>query len=193
MVEIQKKMFVSPVEAFQIVGQESFGSNWNDACINDEDSELRQIALKNLRLALQSGYVQALRHDFDYERPLTAIDAAGEYFKIDLERNCINLSFFAGQPIQARIHVDDLRAFIRNNLDATPAPIIRDETECSRWIVARIRNGERVKPKALLWAEAKREFPNLSERAFNRAREVANEKTGADLHKGGRPKHKPAA
>lgn len=176
------------------MGQESFGSDWSEDCINDEDSELRRVALKNLHLALQSGHVQAFWHDFDHERPLKSIDAAGEFFRIDLERDCINLSFFAGQPIQAGVHADDLREFIRNSLDASPAPTVGAETACRRWIVTRIRNGERVKPTGFLWAEAQREFPRLSQRAFKRARQDAIEETGStDLGKGGRPRNRPAA
>lgn len=187
-------MFVSPVEAFQIVGHESFGSSWSVHCINDEDSEHRSVALANLCLALQSGQVDAFWNRFDYERPLKPIEAAGEFFKIDLERDCINLSFFASEPIQAGIHADDLKAFVRNNLDASLAPTVGDETACRKWIVMRIRNEERVTPTRFLWTEAKRKFPRLSRRAFSRARRAAIIETGrVDISKGGRPRNEPAA
>lgn len=184
-------MFVSPVEAFQVVGQESFGPDWDANCILNNDSELRRVALNNLRLALQSGTVQALWYGDQREHPLTPIEAAGEFFKIDLERDCINLSVFAGEPIRAGIHADDLKAFIRNAIETSPATTVGAETACRRWIVARIRNGERVRPTAFLWDEARREFPRLSERAFKRARRAAMQETGTDLDKGGRPRKTP--
>lgn len=170
------------------MGQESFGPDWDADCAQDKDSELRRVALKNLRLALQSGAVQALWHGDQRGHPLTPIEAAGEFFKIDLERDCINLSAFAGEPIRAGIHTDDLKAFLRNAIDASPATTVGAETACRKWIVARIRNGERVRPTAFLWDEARREFPRLSERAFRRARRASIEETGADLNKGGRPR-----
>jgi hypothetical protein len=187
-------MFVSPVEAFQIAGHESFGSSWNEDYINYEDSEFQRVALNNLRKALESGEVQALWHRFDFEHPLKPIEAAGEFFKIDLDNDCINLSRFAGEPIQARIHVDDLKTFFRNNKDATSGSSVAVETACRRWIVARIKNGEQVSPTAFLWSESKHKFPSLAKRAFVRARKAAVAETGSThLSKGGRPRNETSA
>lgn len=186
--EITKKYFVSPVEAFQIVGRESFGSNWQESCIADKNSEFREIALKNLRLALQSDHVRAFWHDFDYERELTPVDAAGEFFRINLDKNCIHLSFYAGQPIQCGVHAEDLIAFIRAHGELSPATTAKDISECRKWIVARIRNGEKVSPVALLKEEAKTKFPSISDRGFLKARDAAIIETGRiDLNAPGRP------
>lgn len=176
------------------MGRESFGSDWNDECTHDEDSELRRVALKNLRLALQSGTVQAIWYGDRSEHVLTPIEAAGEYFRIDLESDCINLSFFAGEPIRAAIHAEDLKAFIRNNGEVPPVATVGAKTACRKWIVARITNEERVKPKEFLWAEARRQFTRLSRRAFEDARKEAISETGrTDIGKGGRPSTKPSS
>jgi hypothetical protein len=170
------------------VGRETFGSNWQENCTDDPESEQQCIAHNNLHTALESGHVRAFWHDFDHERDLTPIDVAGEFFRINLDQNCIHLSFFAGQPIQCRIHADDLIAFIQAQGELAPPTTIREITECKKWIVARIQNDEKISPVKYLEEEAKKKFPNISGRGFKRAREAAIEETGRnDLREAGRP------
>lgn len=173
------------------MGQESFGPDWDAGCAQDRGSELRRVALKNLRLALQSGTVQALWYGDQREHPLTPIEAAGEYFRIDLTNDRINLSIFAGEPIRAAIHAEDLKAFIRNNGETSPIATVGARTACRKWIIARITNGECVEPKQFLWAEARQQFTRLSRRAFEHARKEAMSETGrTDMGLGGRPSTK---
>lgn len=170
------------------MGRESFGSNWQENCIDDENSELQRVVHNNLQAALESGHVRAFWHDFDHERELTPIDAAGEFFRINLDQNCIHLSYFAGQPIQCRIHSDDLITFIRANGELAPQTKINEITECRKWIVARIQSGEKISPVKFLEEEAKQKFPNISGRGFKRARDAAIDETGrSDLREAGRP------
>mgnify|MGYP001262148768 CR=1 FL=1 len=178
---------MSPVEAFQIVGRESFGPDWHPDCVNDPDSEHRRIALKNLRAALQSGQVNAFWHDFDHERELTPIDAAGEFFRVNLDDNCIHLSFFAGKPIQCGIHADQLATFIRSEGATSTKLTVGAESACFQWLLAMMSGDGDVPKRDVLRQMAGQEFPGLSGAAYDRARRRAIEHSGRqDLSKSGR-------
>lgn len=187
MAEINKTYFVSPIEAFQIVGQESFGPGWISDCIDDPESEQRRIALQNLRLALESGQVGAVWHDFDFEHDLKPADAAGEFFRINLTKNCIHLSFYASKPIECRINADDLRNFIRTEGKLPNKLTMGAEMGCLRWLVSKMQSDQVIPSNKHLWPMAKQQFPNLSHAAYVRARKRAIDQTGRkDLSKSGR-------
>jgi hypothetical protein len=190
-IEIKKTYFVSPVEEFQIVGRESYGPNWKPDCADDPDSAHRHLVLGNLRAALQSGQVSAFWHDFDYERELTPIDAAGEFFRINLAGNCIHLSFSAGKPIQCGIHADQLALFIRSEGARSTKLTIGAENACFQWLLSKMSGDEGISKSDTLWRIAKQEFPALSRAAFLRARKRAIEDAGRpELRRAGRPRTK---
>ena len=153
---------MSPVEAFQIVGRQSFGPNWDPDSVNDADSDQRRIALQNLRAALQSGQVSAFWHDWDYERELTPVDAAGEFFRVNLEDNCIHLSFFAGKPIQCGIHADQLATFIQSEGATSTKLTVGAESACFQWLLAMMSGDGDIPTNETLWQMAQQEFPGLS-------------------------------
>jgi len=186
-IEIKKTYFVSPVEAFQIVGRESFGPNWHPDCADDPDSEHRRIALQNLRVALQSGQVSAFWHDFDHERALTPIEAAGEFFRINLEENCIHLSFFEGKPIQCGIHAGQIAAFVRSEGAKSTKLTIGAENACFQWLLDMMSGDRSIPTNDILWQMAQQKIAGLSRAAFKRARTRAIEHSGRkDLSKSGR-------
>ncbi|MDC1198833.1 hypothetical protein N8071_00455 [bacterium] len=174
-VKIERAYFISPREAFQIVGAESFRSSWDPSCAEDEDSEQRHVALNNLRAALESGRVQAYWHDFDYERPLRPYEAAGEFFQINLKKDCIHLSFFAGKPIQCGISREDLLAFIRSASADSSKFIIGAERACERWLVSRFRSDDKIPKSDVLLDQVRTNFPRLSKAGYLRARKRAIE------------------
>lgn len=190
-VEIKKTFFVSPVEAFQIVGRESFGPDWKADCVDDPESELYRIAMLNLCAALESGQVSAFWHDFDHERELTTIDAAGEFFRINLGENCIHLSFFAGKPIECRIRSDQLVTFIQAGGKSSIKSTSATEAACFRWLLAMMSGQEETPRRDVLRKMAAQKFPALSSAAYMRARKSAIKKSGrVDLRKPGRPRTK---
>lgn len=178
---------MSPVEAFQIVGRESFGPNWHPDCGYDPDSEHRRIALQNLRVALQSGQVSAFWHDFDHERELTPIDAAGEFFRINLDENCIHLSFFGGKPIQCGIHAEQLATYVRSEGAKSTKLTVGAEKACSQWLHEMMSSDQSIPANETLWKIAQQKFCGLSRAAYKRARARAIEQSGRrDLAKSGR-------
>ncbi|QXT39431.1 hypothetical protein [Gymnodinialimonas ceratoperidinii] len=187
MSRITKPEFVDPREAFQIVGNLSFGRAWSEEFVWDEESPLRVDAMANLRLALESGKVRTTYFTGDRQRQLKATDAAAEFFTIELEKNSLWLD--GPGRVDARIHVEDLTAYIRSKVSGGKPSKLSDRSRCRDWIIERINNGEEVKPAAMLKEEARRVFPTLSFRSISDAREEAIVYTGRfDLKVAGRPK-----
>jgi hypothetical protein len=185
-IEIKTTYFVKPRAAFQIVGRESFGDSWRPEAVDEVESELRYAALSNLRAALQSGYVRAIWHDFVKEGWLDPRDAAGEFFNINLRDDCIHLH--DGAPVQCGIHSEDLLRFIQAEGKRSKLTI-GDETGCREWLAARFAEGEAVPTRAVLWAQAKAEYPKLSKAGFDRARAHAARALGRELlRSAGRPR-----
>jgi hypothetical protein len=185
-IEIKTTYFVKPRAAFQIVGQESFGVSWQPEAIDDTESELRRIALANLRAALESGHVRAFLYDFRDEYPLDLREAAGEFFRINLDRDCVHLA--DGVPVECKIHSEDLVRFVRE--EGKPGKLtIGAQTACREWLVRRFSEGRGVPKREFLWAEAKVQFPGLSRAAFDRARAEAADDLGLEqLKSAGRPR-----
>jgi hypothetical protein len=182
-----KSIFVKPREAFQIAGQESFGSSWEPSFIDDPDSPFHQTALRNLRAALESGKVVASYHNFDTEHLLQPYQAAGEFFHINLAKDCIHLA--DGAPQQCKINAEELADFIRSHATGGPRLTAGAVTHCYGWLVEVMQTGERVPPKAALFEQAKSKFPGLSWTGFEGARTRAIEATGRhELRAPGRPK-----
>jgi hypothetical protein len=186
-IEITKEMFVKPREAFQIAGRESFGPSWDPTCVDDEESPLRAIALRNLRAALESRAVEAFCHDFHTQYPLDPQEVAGEFFHINLVRNCVHLS--DGGPVECKIRVDDLIRFVREEGRVSAKLTIGDESAFREWLLTRVRARESIPNRAALWTEAKALFPRLSKASYGRVRaHVAKTPGGGALARPGRPK-----
>jgi hypothetical protein len=186
-IEISTQIFVKPCQALQIVGRECFGQSWREDCIDDEFSTPRDIALRSLRAALQSGEVRAFWHNFDGERQLQPYQAAGEFFRINLKEDCIHLA--DGAPQQCGIHAADLVKFIRVAGRTVPTATVHDERDCERWLLDKMSSGEPMPVRAILWDQAKAQYPMLAYAAFLRARKAARGRAEQDsLPNAGRPK-----
>ena len=62
-----------------------------------------------------------------------------------------------------------------------PLTTVAKQTECKRWLSSEMRaSPDRPRPKSQVLAEAKKRFPNLSKRGFNRAWGDAINETGAE-------------
>lgn len=190
-IKIEKDYFVCPQEAFDIVGQESYGANWDNIIVSQTDSEAYEIVVGNLLAALKSGMVSASWHRFDQPHRLTSIMANGEFFQINLVKDCIHLDAFAGEPIECGINELELREFIRGFAENRTSPTAKAEADCFVYIVKLIETGGQISPIQSLQFLAKRDIPRLSIAAFRRARTKAFKKKGLyHLMKAGRPPRK---
>lgn len=188
----QANPFIGPRQAFEIVGQETFGDKWQPDCIEDPKCTEHRETLTILRNSLRSGDVSAhwttldLRHADD----LRPQDADQEYFRFMLRENLV---FHHGmnEPVQCRIHAQQLRRILRGD-DALPAhPTHRAKQQCFEWLVEMFSDQDReIPPFESLRRQAKKRFGKLSDLAFKEARKRAIDKTGRhDLAKAGRRKN----
>lgn len=134
--EIKEKFFLSPREAVALIGPESFGPDWKPDLPYDDP--IMKAALRNLYAALQSGTVDAYHHDFDgFERPLAPVEAANDFFKIDLKRNCC--FFGPSPPRELKISRAALKAFLEAVRKAQEPEIIDNLEQCTRWLIDRLQ------------------------------------------------------
>ena len=184
--------FIGPREAFEIVGQETFGDEWRSDYIDNPKCTEHRETLAILRNILRSGDVgahwttQNLKHIGD----LRPQDADQEFFRIMLRDDLV---FHQGmnEPVQGRIHAKQLHRILRGD-EALPAnPTHRAKLQCFEWLVEMFSDKEREIPSfALLRQQAKGQIENLSDLAFKEARKMAIERTGRhELAKAGRRKN----
>jgi hypothetical protein len=157
------------------VGQLSY-DDWVDSCAEDKESEHRIGALRNFRKALQSGSVTAFRHRFDgRETLLTPIDAAGEFFEIDLERDGVILSGLPEFLFECRVSAEQLKAFMRKFEPRAAMPSIKAEADFKKWLTSEVNSKREIPARGPLWEWARRRFA-LGKNSYNRVRaEVARE------------------
>ncbi|MFT4095691.1 MAG: hypothetical protein QM651_01120 [Rhodoblastus sp.] len=185
--KIDEKYFLSPLEAIELVGPETYGDEWRQGLpVNDL---MMKGALHNLYTALQSGSVLAVHHCGDgNETPLPPIEAAHEFFKIDLASNaCFPRGY--STPFALKIDRAGLLAYLKRHRPVMGRATLADNSRCRQWLVDLIEAGTELKPNKRLFEDASARFPGLSYRAFLKARARAIEHTRReDLAKGGRPR-----
>ncbi|MBL4626721.1 MAG: hypothetical protein JKY00_01540 [Roseicyclus sp.] len=184
--------FEGPRQAFEVVGREVFRDAWRVDCIEDpKDAEHREV-LAILRNALRSGEVSAHWHSLDLKHSgdLRPQDADQEFFRFILRDDHV---FHHGmnEPVRCKIHVEQLRRWLRGK-EAQPAtPTQLAKNQCLDWLIEIFSDQERkIPPSDALKREAKDRFPRLSDHAFKEARKRAIEITKRDdLAKPGRRKN----
>ncbi|MFK5981158.1 MAG: hypothetical protein QM488_20000 [Rhizobiaceae bacterium] len=109
--EIKTEFFLGPIDAFHLVGKESFGESWDSEFIQDPNRDEHRVALKNLRQALRSGQVAAHWSTMDFEQyqDLRPQDADQEFFSIRLTEDKV-FHQGANDLVYCRIHSEQLRA-----------------------------------------------------------------------------------
>ena len=187
--EITEKYYISPKEAVTIIGRKSF-DEWNDNLLEDAKNPLVISALKNLYKALQSGKVAAYTHSQDgFERRLNAVEAANDFFRIDLK---IDACFDSAVPVhlvQLKIRKDALEKYLKAIKHKHIGGKISDETSCQKWLTNLFQEQDNPPIKDELYRNALTKFPSLSKRAFTTIRNQAAKSAGKPwLLKGGRPK-----
>lgn len=192
--EIKDRFFLSPREAIdEIVGPATHGDAWQKQLPAGND--LVKIALRNLYTVLQGGKITAYHHAFDgHERQLTAIEAANEFFKIDLDRNCCLFGPIEGPPRELKISRADLVAFLDSAQSADEAQPPSDLEQCTCWLIERLSTTGRRPLNKELEPEALQRWPKLSKRQYKNARGNARARMGkAATDFSGRPRlEKPA-
>ena len=182
-------MFVEPREAFQIVGQEAFGPNWQADWVDDAEAPEREIVLNYLRAALQSGQVAAhwATLDFTHSGDLSPQEADRAFFSIRLHENTI-FHHSWNEPVSCRIHKEQLRSFARGQGHRIVSATQLDADKCRDWLVEQFSDPNfQPPPMPDHLAQAKERFRRLSNAGYKKARKVAIEVTGrTDLLKPGR-------
>lgn len=190
-IEIKLKSYISPREAFEIVGQESFGQVWDTSIIEIPESEQFKICLSNLYKAFSSGEVSIFTtYGNDSPRSLHPIDTRGHFFTIDLEKNVVLNERTMPYGEHCEINAGQLRDFVRRHDPTRPvsSPVGKAEALSKEWLINLMSTNEPLAKKPQLKEEAKRRF-GTGPVAFDRAWQTAIEKTKRlDLIKAGRPK-----
>lgn len=169
-IKIDKRYFVGLREAFDIVGQESFGAHWVGRSIEEPESDQHETARQNLWAAFQSAKVPIFINDGDISpRRLTPRDVVGLYRTFDLKKDVYIIHPADGHGYICEIDADELRAFVRSHADPplTLGKINSDENACANWLNSRGNEYIVARRKKRLLSEAKREF-RVSDRAFER-------------------------
>lgn len=176
--EIKDTYFVTPREAIdEIVGPATHGDTWQKQ-LPANDDRVRK-ALRNLYKALQSGKVSAFHHAFDgHERLLTAAEAANDFFKIDLDRDCCLFGPIEGLPRELKICRADLVGFLEATQSVIAPPALSDLEQCTRWLMERLSAAGRRPVNKELEPEASKRWPNLSGRSIKQARKLALKRMG---------------
>lgn len=184
---LEQKYFLSPREAVeQLVGPATFGDQWEPNKISD-DAYIK-VVIQNMRNILQSGEVGATYTYGDgIEHELTAVKAAGDFFKIDIIRNSCYLDidrFECG----LKINKSELKSFLRKLESSGSKSTVAAELRCENWIRDLIKSGGRLPKKEELFEAAKVSCGISSFNGFQRAKNKAITAEGRDdLRRGGRP------
>lgn len=186
---IETEVFIEPRDAFQVVGTEAYGPNWQASWIDDPQASERKLVLGYLRAALKSGHVAAhwSTLDFRNDGDLSPQEADREFFSIRLNENTV-FHHSMNEPVHCRIHKEQLRGFIRGQGHRTVPATQFDANQCFEWLVEQFSDPEfqppRVADHIIL---AKELFPRLSNEGYKQARKHAIQVTDRDdLAKGGR-------
>jgi hypothetical protein len=185
-------LYLSVREALELIGKKRFASRWDPSCLDDETSETCAIALNWLRKALQSGDVGAfkIRHDGTAVR-LSENQAAGEFFRIDLRADGVEISEVPGEIFGCRIRADDLNRYVSANAPG-PEPTSPDvNRRCRQYLAECMKAQDGIKPvikgKRHYWPEARKRFPELTKRGFYEAfKAAAEDAERPELTKAGR-------
>ncbi len=174
-----------------MVGQETYGPNWQADWIDAPASPEYKLVLQYLRAALKAGQVAAhwSTMDFRAKGDLTPQEADHEFFRIDVKNGCV---FHDGmnEPVRCRIHAEQLRSFMRNQERRTAPPTQFAIDRCRDWLIQEFSDPTYQPPKLEdHWKMAEQRFERLSKRGFKDARKQAIEATGRhEIAKAGRPK-----
>ena len=191
-IQINTKFYVSPKEAFEIVGQESYGLEWDNSFIEKPESEQFKICLRNLYKAFESGEVSIFTtYGNGSPRQLEPVATRGYFFEIDLKRNVVMNEQTTPHGEYCEINVAQLREFIRrHDLErAVPLVVNKKEAACRSWLIDVMSSPAPVARKPQLMEYAQTNF-KIGPALFNRIWKAAIIKTGRiDLQRSGRPKN----
>ncbi|WP_420326113.1 hypothetical protein [Mameliella sp.] len=184
--------FEGPRGAFEVVGREIFKDAWCEDCSEDPQSPENREVLAILRNALRSGDVSAHWHtlDFKHSGDLRPQDTDQEFFRFIL-RDDLVFHHGMNEPVRCKIHIDQLRRWVRGKEIQPASPTQLAKNQCLDWLVEIFSDPQRtIAPFEALKRDAKNRFPRLSDHAFKEARKRAIEITGRDdLAKAGRRKN----
>ena len=189
-IEIPRRVTLGVREAIEFVAELSLGDEYDLRQLADADSALRDVAEANLRRALSSGHVHAMKFDDEMNSSLLRRDEAdGEFFSVEYESDQVHIGKH-GYEYWCRIDKDELRSFIVSN-SKNQKKTSSQEVKAVNWLVD-ILHSQAILPKRdELEKEAVKMF-GVGKRAFSRALRNASAKTGRQLPKGRPPIRKDA-
>lgn len=189
---INTEIFVDPRKAFEIVGQELFGQQWQENWLNDSDAPEQREILHHLRTALKSGQVAAHWSTFDFQHSgnLTPQEVDQEFFRFNLKNNWA-FHHSINAPVICKIHSKELLIFFNMQSGPKLPPTDLATKQCMQWLIEEFSNPAYSPPRTEeLMRLAKAKFSRLSVRGYKTARRTAIAKTGRkDIGKAGRRKN----
>jgi hypothetical protein len=147
-------------EAFEVVGQLTFGPAWDPTCIERPKDEQHIACKSNLIAAFQDESVEVHKRDDDHRTPLKTSEIAGEFFTVNLKTDRIYIDQAPGVDWECLTLERDLRRFLfKHDDEALRGPaksnILKVHLE---WLVNELKTNPKPKKKVEYQAGAKRVY-----------------------------------
>ena len=177
----KSQSWLSPIEAIKLIGKLCCDRDWNDTEARTLEDDKHKDALRQLYASLQSGEVEAYYHQFDgLNRKLSAIDAADEFFHIDLKINSCRIGPVEGRPFSLKIHKEQLENFLRKHMverEPSSNKARNDALQCLRHHFSNKTESELGINDKERYATLKSKLPSLSKRSYGLVKQQAAEQT----------------
>ena len=182
--------FISLREAFNLIGTRKFGDDWIEVSKYDKSIADQNFVYKRLIYALQSYENSAYYEAIDsYPKQFDPIQAAGEFFQIDIENNAAYFAIFdPGNPAIIGLSRTKFIAWLHSTTGAPPKKTSSARGQCVMWLEEMMRsNSVPFTKKEEFKNHAQSKFPALSGNQFNKAwQEVVKQEEFATWGKSGR-------
>jgi hypothetical protein len=177
-------------EAFEVVGQLTFGSAWDPTCIDRPKNEQHIACKNNLIAAFEDESVEVHKRDGDHRTPLKTSEIVGEFFAANLKTDRIYIDQTPGVDWECLTLERDLRRFIHRH-DEVPqrGPAKWNAiSEYARWLTNELKTNSAPSTRKAYAAAANSQH-GISEGVFRKIWNEAKVNAGkSELGKAGRKK-----
>jgi hypothetical protein len=147
-------------EAFEVVGQLTFGAAWDPTCIERPKDEQHIACKNNLIAAFEDETVEVHKRVGDHRTPLNIVEIAGEFFTVNLKTNRIYIGQTPGVDWECLTLERDLRRFLSNHDEESlrghaKSNIIADYT---KWLVHELATNSSPLTKKAYEADARARY-----------------------------------
>ncbi len=192
--QITEKTWLDLRETAALIGREILDTDWKVTRLDgDEHSDpILQTIRRDIIKIIDSGEVRVCLDTPSGWKPLPPHLIHHEFSSISLEKNTVHIAEIYGPSAPCWLHAKELRNYLERTRHSRWGTV-SDEArkyECFSWLCSLMANHETGAPhprKTELLVEARARF-GVGKRPFERIWKDANEKTGSNWSKPGRPK-----